>query len=128
MWQGDQLQIHRQWYRQQQELVVEAIQDLGLSLFSKVPSPTVTAINVPEGIDGARLRNLLEEKYQLTLMGGQEHLKGKIIRIGHMGDVSKDDIYACIYFLIEGLRELGHVIEKPTVEQTLVKLRNRLGI
>ncbi len=61
---------------------------LGLSLFSKSPSDSVTAYQLPAALtvaDGVKLREHLELKYELTVMGGQDHMKGKLIRVGHMG-------------------------------------------
>ena len=58
---------------------------LGLSLFSKSPSDSVTAILLPKDFKGAELRAHVEKKYAVTVMGGQDQAKGKIIRIGHMG-------------------------------------------
>lgn len=59
--------------------------ELGLKLYSKNPADSVTALELPTNIDGQKIRALLEEKYQITIMGGQDQAKGKIIRIGHMG-------------------------------------------
>lgn len=81
----------------------EAIRILGLELLSSNPAPALTAIRTPEGIDGAKLRLHLEEKYQITVMGGQDQLKGKIIRIGHMGHIEDSDLLATIHFLGQSL-------------------------
>ncbi len=58
---------------------------LGLSLFSKSPSDSVTAISLPKDFKGVELRTHIEKKYAVTVMGGQDQAKGKIIRMGHMG-------------------------------------------
>lgn len=75
---------------------------LGFEVFSASPSPSVTALKLPDGIDSAKLRDELEKEYNITLMGGQDQLKGKIIRVGHMGDVRNEDMIA----LFEALSEL----------------------
>lgn len=80
----------------------------GLKVFSKAPSPAVTALVVPEGIDGAKLRDHLESEYNVTVMGGQDQLKGKIIRIGHLGYITDDDMYATFEALGLALRDLGY--------------------
>ena len=69
-------------------------QKLNLKLFSESPSPSLTAAFVPEGIDGQKLREHLESKYNLTVMGGQDQLKGKILRVGHMGYILDADLMA----------------------------------
>lgn len=58
---------------------------LGLSLYSKAPSNTLTVYQLPEGVDGQKLRLHIEKEFGITLMGGQDQAKGKILRIGHMG-------------------------------------------
>lgn len=55
------------------------------------PSPTLTAILAPSGVDGQKWRSTLESKHRVVLMGGQDSLKGKIIRIGHMGYILNSD-------------------------------------
>ncbi|MFQ6672611.1 MAG: pyridoxal-phosphate-dependent aminotransferase family protein, partial [Candidatus Tectimicrobiota bacterium] len=63
-----------------------AMQALGLELFAKEsPSNAVTAIKVPEGIDGTAIPKMLREDYGITIAGGQSQLKGKIFRIAHLG-------------------------------------------
>lgn len=96
---------------------------LGLKLYSQSPSPTLTAILVPETVDGAALRKHLEEKYNITVMGGQEHLKGKIIRIGHMGDISNEDALSTMYYLALSLNELGYSVDDQTIENALQQMK-----
>lgn len=60
-------------------------QKMGLSLFAEAPSPSLTALKVPPQIDSQKIRQALEEKHHITIMGGQDQAKGKILRIGHMG-------------------------------------------
>jgi aspartate aminotransferase-like enzyme len=62
-------------------------QKIGFTLYSKAPSNSVTALQVPPGFDGQKIRTQLEEKFKITIMGGQDQAKGKIIRIGHMGHI-----------------------------------------
>ncbi len=77
--------------------------ELNLKLFSKSPSDSVTALSVPENIDGTKLREHLEKKYFLTVMGGQDQLKGKIIRLGHMGYIRESDMHETTLRLAQGL-------------------------
>jgi aspartate aminotransferase-like enzyme len=98
----------------------KAAEGMGLTLFSHSPSPSVTALCVPDSIDGAKLRSHMELKYQVTVMGGQDHLKGKIIRIGHMGDISNDDQLATLEALGKSLKELGYAVSDDTLNETLL--------
>lgn len=72
----------------------DGIKTLGLSLFvdEKYASNTVTAANIPPGLDGKLFRQLLRDEYQMVITGGQQTLDGKIFRIGHMGLVNEKDI------------------------------------
>jgi aspartate aminotransferase-like enzyme len=72
----------------------EGIKKLGLPLFAneKYASNTVTAVGIPAGLDGKKLRQVLREEYKVVLAGGQQTLDGKIFRIGHLGMVNEKDI------------------------------------
>jgi aspartate aminotransferase-like enzyme len=65
---------------------------LGFSLYAESPSDSVTALRVPDGIDSQKLRQLLEQRFLTTVMGGQDQAKGKIIRIGHMGYIQPEQM------------------------------------
>jgi aspartate aminotransferase-like enzyme len=58
-------------------------------------SNTVTAIGVPEGIKDSDFRGTVK-KMGIEIAGGQDHLKGKIFRIGNMGAVSAPEILATL--------------------------------
>jgi aspartate aminotransferase-like enzyme len=72
----------------------EGIKKLGLSIFAEEShaSNTVTAVSIPEGLDGKKFRQILREQYKVVLAGGQQTLDGKIFRIGHLGMVDEKDI------------------------------------
>lgn len=85
---------------------------LGCELFAKAsPAPTVTSVRVPDGIDGTALVQGLRKRYGVTISGGQEQLKGKIFRIGHLGYFGKFDITTAICALELMLSELGHPVQ-----------------
>ena len=85
------------------EATRQAATSLGLEVFSKAPAPAVTAIMIPEKIPGEKLRDWLEETRNVIVMGGQDRLKGRILRIGHMGDITDDDMIAFFESLAAGL-------------------------
>lgn len=102
-------------------------QSLGLQVYSQAPSSSVTAIQVPDGIDGVALRRHIEEKYAVTFMGGQDQLKGKIVRIGHLGAISNEDVVASIRSLGLALKDLGWPhFNEDQLTQTLNSLKSRL--
>lgn len=88
----------------------EAVRSLGLTLLSKNPANAVTAINVPPGIDGSALKNTLDKKYGIKVAGGQAQLKGKIIRIAHLGYMGEFDVITAISALELSLKDLGYEV------------------
>ena len=82
---------------------------LGLPLFAEdsFASPAITAV-APDRVDAEQIRAILKKKFDIALAGGQDHLKGKIFRIGHLGFVSDRDILSAIASLEVALRELGY--------------------
>jgi aspartate aminotransferase-like enzyme len=90
------------------EATRRGLEALGLKTFAKAPAPSVTAMYVPAGIDSTKLRNHLEEKYNCTIAGGQDHLKGKIIRVGHLGNIGRKETLETI----EQERERDHSLER----------------
>ena len=87
------------------------IESMGLELFSKSPANTVTALKVPEGVDGVRLLGTIEEDFGVTLAGGQEQLKGKIIRIAHLGYCDDFDLLSALASVEMALKKLGYPVE-----------------
>ncbi len=77
--------------------------ELGLAGFAKIPSPSVTAISMPFGVDGQRVRADMEKTAHIVVMGGQDQLKGKIIRVGHMGAISDHDQIRTLTALAESI-------------------------
>lgn len=86
----------------------QEVENLGLTLFAKESdaSPTVTSITLPDGIDGKRWLDILREKYQTVLAGGMGETKGKIIRVAHMGYVSKQDLEKVVNALKQSLSDV----------------------
>jgi aspartate aminotransferase-like enzyme len=87
------------------------VQALGLEVFPAVPVEGLTVFKVPEGIDGQALLNDLEKKYGLKMAGGQDALKGRIVRLGHMGYTDAFDVLAALSGLELVLLEMGHALE-----------------
>lgn len=107
--------IEKVWERQKRlaKATREGVKELGLELLAKESfSNGVTAIKVPENIDGLEILGRLRKKYGVTLAGGQERLKGKIFRIGHMGYIQFKDILVALESLEKVLLSLGHRLKK----------------
>lgn len=97
-----------------------------MQVFSEKPANAVTALKVPEGIDGQVLRDHLETNYRVTLTGGQDHLKGKIIRIGHLGYIKNEDVIATIHTLGLSLAELNAPGITPSIVDDAVRMTESL--
>jgi len=90
-----------------------AVHAVGLELLAKKhPSNAVTAVKLPSSIaDGKAVPKLMRDKYGVTIVGGQDELEGKIIRLSHFGYCDKFDITTAISALELVLNELGHRVE-----------------
>lgn len=88
---------------------VKAVKALGLELFpdESVSSATVTAVKMPEGITDKEFRGTTRDKYGVELAGGQDHLKGNVFRIGHMGNISYKELVICLSAIGMTLKGLG---------------------
>ncbi|MDX2165418.1 MAG: alanine--glyoxylate aminotransferase family protein [Deltaproteobacteria bacterium] len=85
---------------------------LGLKLVAPDnPSPAVTGVYTPEGIDGGKLFSYLRDKMKVVFAGGQDHLKGKIIRIAHIGYIDAFDTITALAALELALKRFGHQVE-----------------
>jgi aspartate aminotransferase-like enzyme len=98
-------------HRRMSEACQAGVQALGLELYSARPAEGLTAFVVPEGLKEAQVRSKLSERFGISTVGGQDKLKGKIIRIGHMGYTDEIDVVGTLAALEMVLGELGHDVE-----------------
>jgi len=82
-------------------------QALGWTVFSKRPADSVTALEPPPGVDAAQVIKRLRTTHGITVAGGQDAMKGKMLRIGHMGAYDLSDIYVVLGALEECTQALG---------------------
>jgi aspartate aminotransferase-like enzyme len=80
---------------------------LGFKLFAANPSHALTALYPPEGIDASSVVKRLRDVHGIVVAGGQDQLKGKIFRIGHMGSYDLGDVFTMIGALEECAGALG---------------------
>ncbi len=85
-----------------------AVKAMGLPLLApdENASFAITAV-MPDQVDAEKVRSVMKKRFDIVLAGGQDHLKGKIFRIGHLGFASDRDILAAIASLEAVLQELG---------------------
>jgi len=108
------------------EATRRAVKALGLDLYAPdSPSNAVTAVKIPGGIDGEKLKDLFFEKFGITVAEGQDRAKGKIIRIAHLGYYERLDMVMVISALEMLLKEMGYPFELGTgvkaAEEILMK-------
>jgi aspartate aminotransferase-like enzyme len=88
----------------------ESAKAIGMEVFSKQPSDSVTGLLYPEGIDD-KFRKHIEAKYGLSMAGGQDHMKGKLVRLSHMGYVDPLDTLGMVAAIEYTLADLGVNVE-----------------
>ncbi len=121
-------------HEQAAKATVNGIKAMGLELYAEedVSSTTVTAINIPEGMTDKNLRGTMRNKYRIELAGGQDHLKGNVFRIGHMGNITHREIISTMAALEMALKEFGYEIELGSgvaaVQETYMPGNNTLEL
>lgn len=91
-----------------------AVKALNLPLFAAdhAASPAITAV-APVDVEAEKIRSILRKRFDIAMAGGQDHLSGKIFRIGHLGFVSDRDILTAISALEAALQELNYEGASP---------------
>ena len=92
----------------------EGAKAMGLDLFSpdEDRSAVVTAMRAPDGIDATRVVAELRERFGITIANGQGELKGRIVRIGHIGWFDVFDITTALAALELAFADAGAEIER----------------
>ncbi len=99
------LQFFIQRSKNLSQITLEFCKKLNLQIYAEKPSPSVTSITLPSHIDGVKLKKQIENKYNVVIGGGQGQLTGKIIRIGHLGNISTEE-------LKQGLKAFAYSLHK----------------
>ena len=91
----------------------EAFKAMNIELFPReaIASNTVTALKIPEGLTDDDIRGRMKREHGILIAGGQAQLKGKIFRIGHMGNVGYSEIIDALTSLESVLKKSGHYLE-----------------
>jgi aspartate aminotransferase-like enzyme len=101
------------WARQKRNAAAAraGFQAMGLEIFPSQPADGLTVAQMPPGIDSTTVLQKLEKQYGFKLANGQDQLKGKIIRLGHMGYIDQFDILAALAGIELVLVEMGFTLE-----------------
>ena len=84
---------------------------LRMELYAKDPADGLTVFKVPESVDGVAILGALEKEHGIRVAGGQDILKGKIIRLAHMGYIDYFEVLAAVSALELTLPKFGHPVE-----------------
>lgn len=96
------------------EGIRQGVDALGLDLCAVSPdlySDTVTAITLPEGIDGADVVRIAYQRYRTSFGGGLNKLAGKVFRIGHLGDLNEVSCLAALAAAEMSLADAGAKVD-----------------
>jgi aspartate aminotransferase-like enzyme len=104
-----------------------ALGALGLELVAP-DAPSFACTAVPAGIDGNRFVKHMRDAYDVTIAGGQGRLDGKILRIGHMGDVDGFDMISAIAAVEMTLADLGHPVKIGEGTRTMTEQLRKSGL
>jgi aspartate aminotransferase-like enzyme len=85
-----------------------AVAAMGLRVFAKDPSDSLTAVLLPEGFDDKTFRQRLRAEYGIIVAGGQDQLAGRVFRINHMGYVDATDTLGALAAIEMLLSNMGH--------------------
>jgi aspartate aminotransferase-like enzyme len=87
------------------------LEALGMKIYPVRPNNALTVGEMPAGVDSTALLTRMEKQYGFKLANGQDNLKGKIIRLAHMGYIDQFDIIAALSGLELALADIGYPVE-----------------
>ena len=92
-----------------------ATQALGLKMVApNAPADSLTGVFLPDGIDGGKIVKSLRDDFGVTMAGGQDQWKGKVVRIAHLGYVDTFDTIVGIAAIEMALKKFGHNVKLGT--------------
>lgn len=106
----------------------EGVRALGLDLWGEDLDRAwaVTAVRVPEGIDGDELVAKVRRDHSIILAPGQGPMKGKVFRIGHLGNYDRFDIIRCLAALELTLEDMGYPAKRGAAVAAAEQVFSRL--
>ena len=99
-----------------------AVEAWGLEILAKNPierSNSITAIMVPDGHDSDNLRKIIYDNYNMSLGTGLNKVKGKVFRIGHLGDLNDLTLAGTLSGVEMGLKQSGIPFKKGGIMAAL---------
>ncbi|MCW5830777.1 MAG: alanine--glyoxylate aminotransferase family protein [Deltaproteobacteria bacterium] len=84
---------------------------MGLPIYSKSPSDSVTAAVLPDAVPAGKLVKYMRDKLGVAMAAGQDAIKDRVVRISHMGFLDGFDMLTALSALETGLTQFGHKVE-----------------
>jgi aspartate aminotransferase-like enzyme len=99
---------------------------MGLTPFAKedAKSNVIIAFNYVEGMDDKRFRTLLSDDFRVLIAGGFGNLKGKVFRIGSMGEVNRYHVMRTLSAIYSAMKMLGVNTNDKALSVAEEKLKN----
>ena len=100
-----------------------AIESMGLEPFAEKScrSNTVITVKCPKGVDDEKFRAILDEEHGVVITGGFGPLKGKILRLGSMGNVTSANIQTTVDAMAKVFSKLGYQVDPKRVADVAVR-------
>ncbi|MGC9013758.1 MAG: pyridoxal-phosphate-dependent aminotransferase family protein [Thermoproteota archaeon] len=114
------LQRRIQRHRTTAKAFYESLEAAGLKAFVKpeVRSNTVISFEYPENVEDKRFRENLEKNFGVVIAGGFGELRGKIFRIGNMGEVNRHHVLTTLNAILSSLSDFGLKVENEEIIQS----------
>ncbi len=101
------LEQTRRRYQRMAARTREGAGALGLEIYPRHPSDSLTVVRVPNGVDGKAVIDHILREAGIRIAGGQGKLKNDVWRFGHMGYLSEADVEASLAALERALNAVG---------------------
>jgi aspartate aminotransferase-like enzyme len=103
-----------------------SLSTLSLTPFAKedARSNVIIALNYRDGMDDKKFRTLLSEEFKVLIAGGFGNLKGKVFRIGSMGEVTRYHVMRTISSIYSAMKMLGIEANEKALSVAEEKLQN----
>jgi aspartate aminotransferase-like enzyme len=107
------------------EAFYSGLSALGLTPFAKqdARSNTIIALNYMDGMDDKKFRGLLSSEFRVLIAGGFSNLKGKVFRVGSMGEVDRYHVMRTIASIASTMNMLGIKTNPEATSVAMEKLK-----
>jgi aspartate aminotransferase-like enzyme len=104
------------WWKEHAD-VAEAlrrqVRAAGLDIFPQRPANALTVIKMPEGVDGTKVVDICRKRDKILLANGQAEMRGKVVRIGHLGPVNKAETLRVFGIFLRAFKQVAGRTTRP---------------